>query len=234
MARPARVLFRPLPLDSPAMKLAFVGGTGPEGLGLAIRFAASGHHVAIGSRSTERGEEGAAKVADAVTGASVSGGANAEVVAGSDIVFLTFPYSGQAPTLEALAGALDGVIVCDVVAPLEFVRGKGAVALDVDGGSAAEEAAAALPNARVVSAFQNMSAEKLMELDKPVEADVLVCGEDSEAKAVVIGLANEIAGVRGVDGGALGNSRYVEMLTSLLINLNRVHKTQTSIRIAGA
>ena len=79
-----------------------------------------------------------------------------------------------------------------------------------------------------------MSAEKLMELDKPVEADVLVCGEDSEAKAVVIALANEIAGARGVDGGALGNSRYVEMLTSLLINLNRVHKTQTSIRIAGA
>ena len=234
MARPARVLFRPLPLDSPAMKLAFVGGTGPEGLGLAIRFAASGHHVAIGSRSTERGEEGAAKVADAVSGATVSGGANADVVAGSDVVFLTFPYSGQAPTLEALAGALDGLIVCDVVAPLEFVRGKGAVALDVDGGSAAEEAAAALPNARVVSAFQNMSAEKLMELDKPVEADVLVCGEDSEAKAVVIALANEIAGARGVDGGALGNSRYVEMLTSLLINLNRVHKTQTSIRIAGA
>ncbi len=215
------------------MKLAFVGGTGPEGLGLAIRFAASGHDIAIGSRSTERGEEGAVKVAGAVPGASVSGGENASAAAGADVVFLTFPYSGQAPTLEAIGGALDGAIVCDVVAPLEFVRGKGAVALDVAGGSAAEEAAAALPNARVVSAFQNMSAEKLMELDTPIEADVLVCGDDEEAKAVVIGLANEIAGVRGVDGGALANSRYVEMLTSLLINLNRVHKTQTSVRIAG-
>ncbi len=215
------------------MKLAFVGGTGPEGLGLAIRFAASGHHVAIGSRSTERGEEGAATVAEAVPGASVSGGENAVAVEGADVVFLTFPYGGQAPTLEAIGGALDGAIVCDVVAPLEFVRGKGAVALDVDGNSAAEEAAASLPNARVVSAFQNMSAEKLMELDKPVEADVLVCGDDKEAKSVVMGLADEIDGVRGVDGGALGNSRYVEMLTSLLINLNRVHKTQTSIRIAG-
>lgn len=215
------------------MKLAFVGGTGPEGLGLAIRFAASGHHVAIGSRSTERGEEGAAKIAEAVPGATVSGGENAATVAGADVVFLTFPYSGQAPTLEAIGGALDGAIVCDVVAPLEFVRGKGAVALDVDGNSAAEEAATALPNARVVSAFQNMSAEKLMELDKPVEADVLVCGDDKEAKAVIMALADEIDGVRGVDGGALGNSRYVEMLTSLLINLNRVHKTQTSVRIAG-
>ncbi|MXX18707.1 MAG: NADPH-dependent F420 reductase [Dehalococcoidia bacterium] len=215
------------------MKLAFVGGTGPEGLGLAIRFAASGHHVAIGSRSAERGEEGAAKIAEAVPGATVSGGENAATVAGADVVFLTFPYSGQGPTLEAIGGALDGAIVCDVVAPLEFVRGTGAVALDVDGNSAAEEAAAALPNARVVSAFQNMSAEKLMELDKPVEADVLVCGDDKEAKAVIMALADEIDGVRGVDGGALSNSRYVEMLTSLLINLNRVHKTQTSVRIAG-
>ena len=215
------------------MKLAFVGGTGPEGLGLAIRFAASGHHVAIGSRSAERGEEGASRVAAAVPDASVSGAENAAAVEGADVVFLTFPYGGQAPTLEAIGSALDGAIVCDVVAPLEFVRGTGAVALDVDGNSAAEEAAAALPNARVVSAFQNMSAEKLMELDKPVEADVLVCGDDPEAKAVLIALADEIDGVRGVDGGALANSRYVEMLTSLLINLNRVHKTQTSIRIAG-
>lgn len=215
------------------MRLAFVGGTGPEGLGLAIRFAAAGHHVAIGSRSRERGEEGAATVVAAVPGASASGGANADAVAGADVVFLTFPYAGQAPTLAALADALDGAIVCDVVAPLAFVRGTGAVALAVDGNSAAEEAAAALPRARVVSAFQNMSAEKLMDLAEPVEADVLVCGDDREAKDVVIALAGEIAGVRGVDGGALSNSRYVEMLTSLLINLNRVHKAQTSIRIAG-
>ena len=215
------------------MRLAFVGGTGPEGLGLAVRFAAAGHHVAIGSRSLERGEEGAATVAAAVPDASVSGGENADVVAGADVVFLTFPYAGQAPTLAALADALAGAVVCDVVAPLEFVRGTGAVALDVEGGSAAEEAAAALPGARVVSAFQNMSAEKLMDLAAPVEADVLVCGDDREAKTIVIGLADEIAGVRGVDGGALSNSRYVEMLTSLLINLNRLHKTQTSIRIAG-
>lgn len=215
------------------MRLAFVGGTGPEGLGLAIRFAAAGHHVAIGSRSRERGEEAAAAVAAAVPGASASGGANADAVAGADAVFLTFPYAGQAPTLAALAHALDGAIVCDVVAPLEFVRGTGAVALAVDGGSAAEEAAAALPRARVVSAFQNMSAEKLMDLAQPVEADVLVCGDDRGAKDAVIALAGEIAGVRGVDGGALSNSRYVEMLTALLINLNRVHKAQTSIRIAG-
>ncbi len=215
------------------MNIAFVGGTGPEGLGLAIRFAAAGHRVAIGSRSTERGEAGAATVATAVPDAAVSGGENAVAVAGASVVFLTFPYSGQAPALAALAGPLGGAIVCSVVAPLEFVKGRGAVALDVEGKSAAEEAAAALPEARVVSAFQNMSAEKLMDLETPVEADVIVCGDDREAKATVIELANEIVGVRGIDGGALANSRYVEMLTSLLINLNRLHKTQTSIRIAG-
>lgn len=215
------------------MKLAFVGGTGPEGLGLAMRFAHAGHEVAIGSRSTERGEEGASKVREAVPSAKVSGGANADVVAGADVVLLTFPYSGQQPTLEALGSALDGKIVCDVVAPLEFQQGVGAVALNVEGKSAAQEAAAQLPNARIVSAFQNMSAEKLMELDHPIDCDVLVCGRDADAKQVIIGLANQIAGVRGIDAGGLSQSRYVEMLTSLLINLNRKHKTQTSIKIIG-
>ncbi len=215
------------------MKLAFVGGTGPEGLGLAMRMARAGHHVAIGSRSRERGEEGAASVRASVPGAKATGAENAEVVGDADVVFLTFPYAGQEATLAALGSALEGKIVCDVVAPLEFVKGIGAVGLNVPGNSAAEEAAAQLPAARVVSAFQNMSAEKLMELDHPVEADVLVCGKDAEAKQVVIGLANQIDGVRGIDGGGLSNSRYVELITSLLINLNRKHKTQTSIKIVG-
>ena len=215
------------------MKLAFVGGTGPEGLGLAMRFAAAGHAVAIGSRSAERGEEGAQKVLEAVPTANASGGSNADVVADADVVFLTFPYSGQQPTLEALGSALDGKVVCNVVAPLEFQQGVGAVALNVPGNSALQEAIAQLPNARIVSAFQNMSAEELQHLEHPIEADVLVCGRDVEAKNVVIGLANEIAGVRGIDAGGPSQSRYVEMLTSLLINLNRKHKTQSSVRIVG-
>lgn len=215
------------------MKLAFVGGTGPEGLGLAMRMALAGHEVAIGSRSAERGEEGAQKVRDAVPSAKATGGTNADVVADADVVFLTFPYSGQQPTLEALGSALDGKVVCNVVAPLEFQQGVGAVALNVPGNSALQESMAQLPGARVVSAFQNMSAEKLMELDHPIECDVLVCGRDAEAKNIVIGLANQIAGVRGVDAGGPSQSRYVEMLTSLLINLNRKYKTQTSIKIVG-
>jgi hypothetical protein len=215
------------------MKLAFVGGTGPEGLGLAMRLAAAGHTVAVGSRSAERGEEAALKVRAAVPGANATGAANADAVAGADVVFLTFPYSGQESTLAALKDVLTGKIVCNVVAPLEFQQGVGAVALDVAGGSAAQEAAAQLPGSQVVSAFQNLAAEKLMHLEKPVEADVLVCGRDRDAKQVVIDLANQIDGVRGLDGGGLSQSRYVEMLTSLLININRRYKTESSIRIMG-
>lgn len=215
------------------MKLAFVGGTGPEGMGLALRFAAAGHEVAVGSRAAERGADAAQEIVRQVPGAAASGGTNADVVAGADVVFLTFPYSGQAATLEALGARLDGKIVCSVVAPLEFRQGVGAVALDVPGNSALQEAIAQLPGARVVSAFQNLSAEELQHLDRPVEADVLVCGTDLEAKQVIIGLAGEIAGARGLDAGGPSQSRYVEMLTSLLINLNRKHKAQTAIRIVG-
>ncbi|MBK6319914.1 MAG: NADPH-dependent F420 reductase [Dehalococcoidia bacterium] len=215
------------------MKLAFVGGTGPEGLGLAMRFAKAGHEVAIGSRSAERGEEGAERIRETVPGAVASGGDNASVVGDADVVFLTFPYSGQQATLDALSGALAGKLVCNVVAPLEFQQGVGAVALNVAGSSALQEAIAQLPASRVVSAFQNMSAEELQHLDHQIDADVLVCGRDAEAKQLVIGLANQIEGVRGIDAGGPSQSRYVEMLTSLLINLNRKHKTQSSIRIVG-
>jgi NADPH-dependent F420 reductase len=215
------------------MKLGFVGGTGPEGLGLAMRMARAGHEVVIGSRLRERGEEGAAKVLAAVPGAKTNGGDNAFCIDGADVVFLTFPYSGQQATLEGLGAALDGKIVCNVAAPLEFVQGVGAVALNVEGKSALQEAAAQLPNARVVSAFQNMSAEELHELAHPIECDVLVSGRDAEAKQVIIELANQIDGVRGVDVGGASQSRYVEMITSLLINLNRKYKKQTSIRIVG-
>lgn len=215
------------------MKLAFVGGTGPEGLGLAMRLAHAGHEVAIGSRSAERGQQAADTIREKVPAARAGGGRNEDVVGDADVVFLTFPYSGQRDTLQSLGPLLDGKVVCNVVAPLEFRQGIGAVALDLDGRSAAQESAAQLPAARVVSAFQNLSAEKLMDLDHPLEADVLVCGRDAEAKACIIDLANQMAGVRGIDAGGLSQSRYVEMLTSLLINLNRKHHTQTSIKIVG-
>ena len=143
-------------------KIAFIGGTGPEGIGLALRMASVGHRVLIGSRTQERGKEVSERILAEVPDANVYGGTNQEVVNDVDVVFLTFPYSGQEATLKTLVDDLNNVIVCNVVAPLEFVKGIGAVAQDVPGNSAAEEAAVQLPDSRVVAAFQNMSAEKLM------------------------------------------------------------------------
>ena len=170
---------------------------------------------------------------EVVPGATVSGGENADVIGDAEVVFLTFPYSGQEATLETIGSVLAGKLVCNVVAPLEFRKGIGAVAMNVDGNSALQEAAAQLPASTVVSAFQNVSAEELQELDHSIDCDVLVCGCDADAKATIVGLANEIAGVRGVDAGGASQSRYVEMMASMLFNLNRKYKAQTSIRLVG-
>ena len=120
--------------------LAILGGTGPEGKGLALRLALAGEEVIIGSRSTERGAAAASEMAEGAQGTSISGADNAGAAAAGDVVFLAFPYEGQRPVLEELAGSLDGKIVVSVIAPMVFERGKGARAVDVEAGSAAEEA----------------------------------------------------------------------------------------------
>ena len=143
--------------------LAILGGTGPEGKGLALRLALAGEAVTIGSRSTERGAAAAAELAEGAPGASIVGTDNAGAAAAGDVVFLAFPYEGQRPVLEELAGSLDGKIVVSVIAPMVFERGKGARAVEVEAGSAAQEAQEILPGAQVVAAFQNVSAEELQD-----------------------------------------------------------------------
>jgi NADPH-dependent F420 reductase len=198
-----------------------------------MRYAKAGEEVFIGSRSQERGEEAAAKVNEAIAGAQVRGGDNAACAAAADILFLTIPYEGQKDTLAALAGSMSGKIIVNVIAPMRFEKGIGAIGLIVDAGSAAEESAALLPDARIVSAFQNLSAKELQEVDHELDMDILVCSDDQEAKQVLLDLVNKIPGLRGVNAGPLSNSRYVEQITPLLVNLNRLHKTQTGIRITG-
>jgi hypothetical protein len=212
--------------------IAFIGGTGPEGLGLALRLAMAGEEIAIGSRSLERAEGAAAEIRSRFPSAKVSGAENRQVVEKADIVFVTIPYAGQRDTLASLQDAIGAKLVVDTVVPLQFEKGL-ARALPVAEGSAAQEAQALLPQATVVGAFHNLSAQKLMEGDIPVDADVLVCCDDAGAKAAVMALAGRIAGVRPVDAGGLANARYVEELTALLLNLNRIHKTQAGIRITG-
>jgi 8-hydroxy-5-deazaflavin:NADPH oxidoreductase len=213
--------------------LGFIGGTGPEGLGLAMRYARAGESVFIGSRSKERGEEAATKIREAVGGTAASGADNLECARSCEVLFLTIPYEGQADTLAALEDALKGKLVVNVIAPMTFEKGIGAVGVIPSGGSAAEESAGLLPQSRVVSAFQNLSAKELQELEHPLEADILVCSDDDEARATVLDLVERVPNLRGVNAGPLRNSRYVEQITPLLVNLNRLHKTQTGIRITG-
>ena len=213
--------------------LAILGGTGPEGKGLALRLALAGEAVTIGSRSTERGAAAAAELAEGASGASISGSDNAGAAAAGDVVFLAFPYEGQRPVLEELSGSLDGKIVVSVIAPMSLERGKGARAVEVEAGSAAEEAQEILPGAQVVAAFQNVSAEELQDPQVHMEGDVVVCSDHADAKKLVMGLADKIPHLRAVDGGALANAKYVEQITPMLVNINRIYKTHASIKITG-
>ena len=212
--------------------IGFIGGTGPEGKGLALRFAMAGDRVAIGSRDAQRAQDAADEVRELQVGLSVSGGLNEQVADESDIVFIAVPYSGHRPTLESLGDRLDGKLVVDVVAPLRFSRGV-ASAVEVEEGSAAQQAQILLPNSKVVGAFHNLSAEDLMRPNVAIVSDVIVCADDKNAKSRVMELAESINAVRAVDGGGLQNSRYVEELTALLININRIYKAHSTIKIVG-
>lgn len=215
-----------------AESIGLIGGTGPEGKGLAARFALAGHPVIIGSRSTERGAEAAAEITALVPGTSVRGADNATAAREADVIILTVPYSGIGETLAPLAEALAGKIVISAVVPLQFSRARVAL-LPVPDGSAAEEAQKLLPLSRLAGAFHNLSAQHLLDVSHAIEGDVVVCSGDQEALAAALQLAAEIKGVRGVNGGVLANCRYVEAMTALLININRTYKAETQFKIIG-
>ena len=212
--------------------LAFLGGTGPEGRGLALRYALAGEDVFIGSRDPARGSEAAEKLEEKWPGIAVKGGGNDEAARLGEIVFICVPYVAQKSLLTELSDSLAGKVVVNVVAPLTFREGR-AVALAVPEGSAAEESAMLLPCSQVVAAFQNLSARKLLAAGGPMEGDVVVCSGCGEAKERVMALVELIEDLRGVDGGALENARYVEQLTALLLNVNRIYKAQSSIKLVG-
>ena len=213
--------------------LAFLGGTGPEGRGLALRMALAGEDVTIGSRDASRASGAAEELLQAAPEKNIQGAENSEAAANCKVAFLTFPYEGQRPTLEAMGGALDGKVVVDVIAPMVFQRGRGASALEVEAGSAAQEAQEMLPNSQVVAAFQNVSAEELQQPETVMDGDVVVCSDHAEAKALVMDLVRKIPNLRPVDGGALANAKYVEQITPLLVNINRIHKIHAGSRIVG-
>ena len=285
--------------------LAFLGGTGPEGRGLALRLARAGEDIIIGSRDAERAATAAAELtllieriggvagvgttragttragttragttragttragttragttragttragttragttragttragttrAGTTRAGTIEGADNLAAAARADSAFITVPYEAQRPLLEPLVGSLSGKVVVNVIAPMRFERGRGAIAVPVEAGSAAEEAQLLLPDSPVVAAFQNVSAEELQEPERAMEGDVVVCADDRQAKTLVMSLAEKIQRLRPVDGGSLANAKYVEQITPLLVNINRIYKIHSGIRIVG-
>ena len=213
--------------------LAFLGGTGPEGKGLALRLAMAGESVVIGSRDAGRAQEAADELLTLAPGKAISGAVNEAAAAQADVVFLTMPYNGMSPTIAGVDDGLAGKTLVTVIAPMRFERGVGAIAEEVPAGSAAQEAQAAAPDSRVVAAFQNVSAEELLKPDVTLDEDVVICADDAEAKQAVIDLTRKIPNLRPVDAGALYNAKYVEQITPLLVNINRIHRAHSGVRITG-
>ena len=212
--------------------LAFLGGTGPEGRGLALRLALGGEEVIIGSRDEGRARDTAQALKELAPGASISGDVNAVAAQRGDLVFITCPYEGQRPILEQVADHLAGKVVVDVVAPLAVIRGR-AKALDVEEGSAAMQAQRLLPGSYVVAAFQNISAADLIVPDKRMVGDVVVCSDHREPKDRVMEMVKTIKDLRPVNGDGLENAKYVEEFTALLLNINRIYKAHSMIKIVG-
>jgi NADPH-dependent F420 reductase len=212
------------------LTIGLLGGTGPQGRGLALRLALAGHRVLLGSRDAERA---AGIVADLAGGRDlpIEGVANPDAASGADVVFLVFPYAGQAQVLPGLAGAIGDKVVVDVINPLGW-DDRGPYLLEVPEGSAAEQAAALLPRARVVAAFHHAAPKLLADLERQVETDVLVVSDDPAAKGLVLELADQIPGCRGVDAGPLRLARQLEGFTAVIVGINRRHRIHAGLRIS--
>ncbi|MGB8987479.1 MAG: NADPH-dependent F420 reductase [Candidatus Sulfotelmatobacter sp.] len=220
--------------DSPP--IAILGGTGPAGMGLALRWARAGETIIIGSRDAQRASEAADKIKkSAGERAQVSGMENSAACAAANILVLTVPFEGQAELLKQLKPAiLAGSILIDAtVALASSVGGRASRTLGVWQGSAAQQAAELVPKGvSVAAAFHNLSAE-LLNGNEDLDCDVIVCSDDAAASQFARTLATKLPGVRAIDGGKLENARALEQITALLIGLNIRHKGHGGIRITG-
>jgi len=217
--------------DLSQLTLGVLGGTGPQGRGVAYRWALGGLSLVIGSRDAERAEQAAAALRSRSGSHRVRGADNAGCAAAADLVLVAVPFDGHATLLELLREPLAGKIVIDCVNPLGFDN-RGPYALAVPEGSAAQQAAALLPESRVTAAFHHVSA---VLLDDPevtsLDTDVLVLGDDREATDLVRALADAVPGLRGIYGGRLRNAAQVEALTANLIAINKRYHAHAGIRI---
>jgi NADPH-dependent F420 reductase len=213
--------------DLAGLTIGVLGGTGDEGRGLARRLSMAGHQVIIGSRKAERAATAAAELGDG----TLSGAENRDAAAAADVVIVAVPWEGHRDLLASLAEPLAGKVVIDIVNPVGF-DSRGAYALRVPEGSAAEQAAAVLPDSTVVGAFHHVPAGLLLDpAVATVDMDVLVLGDSRAATDLVIALASEIPGMRGIYGGRLRNCGQVEALTANLVSINRRYSAHAGIRI---
>jgi NADPH-dependent F420 reductase len=217
--------------------IAILGGTGPQGRGLALRWATAGESVIIGSRDGNRAQSVAQEISQKIgRGAPITGVENSDACANADVYVLTVPFDGQAELLKQLKPAMKpGSILIDATVPLAAtVGGRPSRVLGVWQGSAAQQSAELVAKwVTVVGAFHNVSAE-LLNGDAPIDCDVIICTDNDDARKVASDLAEKIPGIRAVDGGKLENARIVEQITALLITLNIRHKVHSAgIRITG-
>jgi NADPH-dependent F420 reductase len=211
--------------------IAIVSGTGAEGFGLASRFAHAGARVIVGSRDAQKAQDAARQIGKA------EGKLNTDAVKEADIVILTVPLVAQIPTLKSLQASFrPSAILVDATVPLEAaIGGRVSHTLTVWAGSAAQQAARYTPpGVSVVAAFHTLSADLLADLEQSIDSDVLICGDNAEAKAVVTGLIAMLPGARAIDAGPLENARLIESAAALVISLNIRHKVKHSgLRITG-
>ncbi|MGA8442712.1 MAG: NADPH-dependent F420 reductase [Candidatus Sulfotelmatobacter sp.] len=216
--------------------IAILGGTGPAGMGLALRWARAGETIVIGSRDGQRAQEAADKIKQkAGSQARISGVENSAACAATEILVLTVPFEGQAALIKQLKPAIrPGSILIDAtVALAASVGGRASRTLGVWQGSSSQQAAELVPRGvSVAAAFHNLSADRLNG-DELLECDVIVCSDDPNAVQLTRALAAKIPGVRALDGGKLENARILEQITALLIGLNIRHKGHGGIRITG-
>ncbi|ROO61488.1 reduced coenzyme F420:NADP oxidoreductase [Micromonospora sp. Llam0] len=219
--------------DVSGLTVGIIGGTGDQGRGLAYRLARAGQPVRIGSRDGARAAAAAEEIAalPGVVAGVISGGGNDEVAGGSDLVIVAVPWDGHEATVAALRDPLAGKIVVDCVNPLGFDK-QGPYPLPVAQGSAAQQAAALLPDSRVCAAFNHLSAPLLADPKiERIDLDVLICAEDREAAAVVAALAARIPDMRGIYAGRLRNAHQIEAFTANLIAINRRYKAHSGVRV---
>lgn len=212
-----------------ARRIAFLGGTGPLGRGLALRLAISGHQCVLGSRDAQRASQAAQEVAG-LAGVDVTGADNAGSVADAEVVIVSVPYKAMQPTLTALRDAIGGKVVVSCVNFLEF-DSDGPKPGRVEAGSAAQECQALLPEARVVGAFHHLSAVTLQKPGVALDSDVLVVGDDEDANAQITELVGDLGGARGIHAGPLRLCAVVEDLTAMLIAVNKRYRAHAGVRL---